>query len=962
MNDYLFKIHLCCLVTVGLLCGISVDAQPGTLDLTFTAGITNPTVYAVFLQPDGGVLVRNGWPSYNLVKLGTDGVTDTNFNPGLPAGASVSSMGSLPDGRVIISGSFLEVQGVARPCLARLNGNGTLDSAFVPQIMPANIPMQPTNAPPLPYSPTNGVGMILVQPDGKVLVTSMSYMTATNGSALPAVARLNTDGLLDSSFATVTNAPYRMALQPDGKILIEQAISWNYPGSNIVYRLNQDGTRDSSFNQVNITGWANVLLPQTNSIYLGGFIIRVNGINSGWMARVDLSGQLDTSFNSPFYDYGNGIEAAIPQPDGKVLIGGTFWKVNPTYKNLARLNSNGAVDATFTSTGANSFVHALAGQPDGKTLVAGEFTAVNGVATPPLVRLIGDSDTGPGTVAFDLAETEVFENSGSVTLTIDRIWGNQGDISVSYQTVPGSAVAGSDYAAQSGILVFHDGEIAKTITVPLIDKGSINDLKTFKVVLSSSGGGAGIGAQSNCVVNILNVHGPASFDPGFSVGPGLLDGAVSDVAVQPDGAIVIGGWFQQVGGVPRRGVARLTQAGALDPNFNPGSELDYGGNSGWLNFVKLQTNGQILVAGIFTMVNGTNENYLARLNPDGSLDTSFNDGTGPLGTGNVVGDIRGMELLNDGRMIVGGGFNTYNGIIRNGLVRLSTNGIVDPAYQPAGAGIVNTFGLQTDGKVIFSAFASTYAARINADGTTTRTNADGTTNITFIASADNYVRQVSCLPDGTTMIAGSFSTINGHPRRCLARLFTDGTVDSAFVPDMSLFMSAGTVPYIYKFAVQSDGKVVAALKTYAAPAGNYLVRFKNDGSLDTDFEPIRFAIPTGDNDTISAIAIQSDNGIIAAGQFQTVNGLSRPYLVRLKGGGRSGSRLLLVNSLKFTNNHCGLTLAVSPGKPFVLQTSTDMVNWLDLSTNTALTSVFNIVDDQISGASRRFYRVKQLLP
>jgi len=125
---------------------------------------------------------------------------------------------------------------------------------------------------------------------------------------------------------------------------------------------------------------------------------------------------------------------------------------------------------------------------------------------------------------------------------------------------------------------------------------------------------------------------------------------------------------------------------------------------------------------------------------------------------------------------------------------------------------------------------------------------------------------------------------------------------------------------------------------------------------------MRFSIPTGDNDLISTINIQSDGQIIVAGQFQMVNNLSRPYLVRLRGGGNSGSRALLVKSLVVSSGECGLSLAVAPAKPFVLQRSTDMLNWKDLSTNTALTSFFNVVDDQIAGSSCRFYRVKQLVP
>jgi uncharacterized delta-60 repeat protein len=321
-----------------------------------------------------------------------------------------------------------------------------------------------------------------------------------------------------------------------------------------------------------------------------------------------------------------------------------------------------------------------------------------------------------------------------------------------------------------------------------------------------------------------------------------------------------------------------------------------------------------------------------------------------------------MEILADGRIIVGGGFSTYNGIARNGLARLNTNGTVDVSYQPAGANTVVPFGLQTDGKVVFAGAWDTYASRINADGTTTRTNADGTTNIILIATANNIIRQISSLPDGNTMIAGSFTSLNGQARRCLARLLANGSVDSTFVPDLNLFWNGSSSPYIYRFAVQPDGKVLAAVKSYVSPIGNYFVRFNNDGTLDSDFEPLRFAIPTGDNDTISTINIQSDNKIIVGGQFQTVNDLSRPYLVRFRGGDKSGSRPLLVKSLDLLVSQCGLSLAVAPAKPFVLQTSTDMLNWKDISTNTVLTSTFYIVDDRIASSGQCFYRVKQLVP
>jgi hypothetical protein len=71
---------------------------------------------------------------------------------------------------------------------------------------------------------------------------------------------------------------------------------------------------------------------------------------------------------------------------------------------------------------------------------------------------------------------------------------------------------------------------------------------------------------------------------------------------------------------------------------------------------------------------------------------------------------------------------------------------------------------------------------------------------------------------------------------------------------------------------------------------------------------------------------------------------------------------LLVKSLDLLVSQCGLSLAVAPAKPFVLQTSTDMLNWKDISTNTVLTSTFYIVDDRIASSGQCFYRVKQLVP
>lgn len=904
-------------------------AQPGTLDPTFVTSVTNFPVDGIAFQPDGRILVQL---RFAIPRLEPNGALDTNFDAGLPDGSRPYFVETLPDGKVVVGGDFQTLHGVTRSCLARLNADGSLDGGFVPQFYT--------------YSP---VSIAKAQPDGKVLVAG-SYRIGTNNAMLPNLFRVNSDGSIDTSFAVVTNIARRLALQPDGKILIAEEVPPppNTHGANIIYRLNPDGTRDTNFATATIGGWVNTMFAQSNSIIIGGYLYRVNGLSEGCVARLGMDGQLDTSFHCDVSPGSSGVGIAIPQPDGKVLIGGQFSIIGSTIQNLVRLNSNGSLDTTYASTGAGNFVNTLKAQPDGQVIIGGDYTTINGVGVYRLARLNGDSD-GPGKVVFDPATAEVFEDSGAISLTARRIWGNQGDLAVTYETRSGTAIAGADFKAQSGALVFHAGETTKTLTVEINNDAHIEDVESFQVWLN----GPAVGNQDHCTVTIIDDDGPASLDSSFSVKSGTLDSLVRGITVQPDGRILIGGPFQQVANTLRIGIARLNDLGVLDSTFDPGAGLVFNGSPGYMNLARIQNDGKIVIAGIFNQINGTNRNYVARLNSSGSLDPSFDDGTGPIGGGGVVGDVRGMELATDGKVIVGGYFTTYNGSTRYGLARLNTNGAVDLSYQPTGPNTVVPFGLQPDGKIVFSGQWSSYCTRVNANGSV---------DVSTFASANNLIRQVASLPDGKTMIGGHFVTVNGVARRCLARLLVDGSVDQTFTPDLDLFLGASSPPLVYRFAMQTDGSVLAVLKAYVTPKADYLVRLKPNGALDRNFEPVRFNIPIGDNELIWAITLQSDGKILVGGEFQTVNGLNHPYLVRLMGGERPGTRKIVVSSLSVTGNQREVNLEVSPAKPFVLQSSGNLTDWSDLSTNTVLTSTFKIIDSRLSGTTPVYYRVKQLIP
>ena len=159
---------------------------------------------------------------------------------------------------------------------------------------------------------------------------------------------------------------------------------------------------------------------------------------------------------------------------------------------------------------------------------------------------------------------------------------------------------------------------------------------------------------------ILNADGSldTSFDPGTGVEELVVHPQVHAVALHADGRIVIGGFFKNVNGVPRDGIAQLDADGSVDLTFNPGTGLQ--------TYVALAvaalTNGQVLVGGIFDKVNGVPRKSLARLNADGSVDASFSVPNGGIGGSNALERVYALAVQPDGRVIIGGDFT----IVANG--------------------------------------------------------------------------------------------------------------------------------------------------------------------------------------------------------------------------------------------------------------------------------------------------------
>jgi len=337
------------------------------------------------------------------------------------------------------------------------------------------------------------------------------------------------------------------------------------------------------------------------------------------------------------------------------------------------------------------------------------------------------------------------------------------------------------------------------------------------------------------------------------------------VVVQSDGRIVIGGNFDTVNGIPRTSLARLNGNGSLDTSFT--TVVTTGGGN-LIRALAVQGDGKILVGGNFTALSSTPRNRLARLLTDGSIESSF--------APNFNGPVESVVVQPDGKILVGGPFTTVDGQSRVQLARLNADGSLDMAFNPglvvtviSGSGVLVRTALDASGRIIVAGGFSKVQG-VNRNGLA-RLLSDGTLDATFDPNPDHPVNAIAIRPDGRILLGGLFTVIDGQARSYLAQLDTNGDLDPAFDPNLNF--------YVYALALQADGRLVLAGQfTLIENQPVYLAaRLLLDGLVDTNFGPFPQAL----NSSAQAIALQTDGKIVIGGGFGPFPGLPNRNLLRL---------------------------------------------------------------------------------
>ena len=311
-----------------------------------------------------------------------------------------------------------------------------------------------------------------------------------------------------------------------------------------------------------------------------------------------------------------------------------------------------------------------------------------------------------------------------------------------------------------------------------------------------------LGGQTRNKIGRVNADG--TVDSGFNTGAGGSSPAVTSLAVQADGKILLGGYFTTLGGQPRSHIARLNADGTLDSGFTPAA-------NGRVRSLAVQADGKILVGGYFTILGGQARTRIARLNPDGTLDSGFNPGANE--------SVFSLAVQTDGKILVGGYFTILGGQVRNRIGCLNADGTLHSGFNPGANGSVYSLAVQADGKILVGGGFTTLGGQPrNYIG---RLNADGILDSGFDPGANNWVGSPVVQADGKILVGGLFTTVGGQPCNRIARLNADGTLDSGFNP--------GADSEVYSLAVQADGKILVGgtFATLGDQPRKYLGRLNN---------------------------------------------------------------------------------------------------------------------------------------
>lgn len=646
----------------------------GALDMDFDPNANGEVVAIVqessgYIYVSGGFTEINGQPRSYIAGLNFDGSLIAEFdvasNGGIWAMSYISN--GIDDDKILIAGSFNQINGVTRNRIAMLNTDGTLDLSFDPGSGAENA----------------AIFSLLVQHDGKIVVGG-SFSTF-DGLPLRNAVRLNDDGSLDGSFQPNPNgAVLSIAQQADQKVILGgNFIGLAGSAQNYLARFMPNGQLDTTFVPIINDQVSVIKVAPNGDKYIGGAFTEVNGEPYEHLAKfaeTALNGTILSSFKSGHQAFANDqIDALLVQTDGKILVGGKFTESLGEQKfRMARFYSGGELDRRFTPliNGQNSTVNSTVQYTD--LFVAGSFLGMNVELHSNIAKL-----------SMDGSNDEDFEaqTNGEVLAMLALPNPYQGD--------GGQLLLGGKFTQINGLSANHVARISANTgtldtTFNAFTNGDVHALLHLEDENQYliAGQFTQVNGQTRNNIALLNDDGTLDMDFTTSV-----NNRVNAMVMMPDGKVVLGGVFTEVNGFERQKIARLLffHGNGLVDSFDPFAD-------GSVTSLLVQNNGFLWVGGFFDHIGGEARRGLAVLTADGDVRANMDL---PL---NTTGFVKSMAMQANGSVIIGGQISSVDGLVREGSAKISWSPsaqqyVVDD-WTANSNGNVNNVMIQSDGKVI----------------------------------------------------------------------------------------------------------------------------------------------------------------------------------------------------------------------------------------------------------------------
>jgi len=295
-----------------------------------------------------------------------------------------------------------------------------------------------------------------------------------------------------------------------------------------------------------------------------------------------------------------------------------------------------------------------------------------------------------------------------------------------------------------------------------------------------------------------------------------------NVLWQDDGKVIIVGDFTTVNGVAYKGIARLNADGSVDTTFATGT-----GANGMVYCVARQADGKYLIGGDFTTFNGNTRRHLTRLNADGSLDSTFYAYSST--TYYPYYGVRNVAVQADGKIFISGcGFLNGTSLATKSVARLLADGTRDTTFNCTISTLnpMEEFLILPSGKYLVHAGDENILYRINNNGTVDNTF---TYNNTTLALDMHSLQNVA---DNKIFLNSSYTSPTGITRLNMHRINTDGTIDLSFNPQESFNGDCNMLKVLQNNKIIATGAFTAYNDTAIGPN---ICRLTENGELDAAF-------------------------------------------------------------------------------------------------------------------------------